>query len=191
MLVLCRKPGQQIRIDEEITCTVLEVNGGSVRVGIDAPARIPIAREELLSGPKANRSRRGGRKEDTVIISIRCHDPEIDQRFHNEILRKLQFALGRFTGVVRRARLYVSQSGPSAAQPEHRCHIVLEMMSDGQLCIEDADAAPDRAVDFAIERIGRAVDQELERRRVFPERTVCGPAVSVPGRKRIESSSSI
>lgn len=49
MLVLTRKTEQKIIIGEQsITVTVLRIDSGSVRIGIDAPKEIPINREEIL-----------------------------------------------------------------------------------------------------------------------------------------------
>jgi carbon storage regulator len=48
MLVLTRKPGERIVIDDQITVTVLEVQGNRIRLGIEAPTEIPIKREELV-----------------------------------------------------------------------------------------------------------------------------------------------
>jgi len=47
MLVLFRKPGQRILIGDDTTITVIRIAGGGVRLGIDAPDGVPIAREEL------------------------------------------------------------------------------------------------------------------------------------------------
>jgi len=48
MLVLTRKPGERIVIDDRITVTVLEIQENRIRLGIEAPKEIPIMREELL-----------------------------------------------------------------------------------------------------------------------------------------------
>jgi carbon storage regulator len=48
MLVISRREGESIRIGGEITVRVLEIKGESVRIGIDAPASVRIAR---LSSP--------------------------------------------------------------------------------------------------------------------------------------------
>ena len=48
MLVLTRKPGERIIIDDRITVTVLEVQGNRIRLGIEAPKEIPVMREELV-----------------------------------------------------------------------------------------------------------------------------------------------
>lgn len=47
MLVLSRKAGQSIEIGEGITVTVTQIKGNKVRIGISAPAEIPIHRREL------------------------------------------------------------------------------------------------------------------------------------------------
>ncbi|MFQ3650817.1 MAG: carbon storage regulator [Gemmataceae bacterium] len=48
MLVLTRKAGEQIRIDNHIVVEVLEIQGNRVRIGIHAPPGVSILREELL-----------------------------------------------------------------------------------------------------------------------------------------------
>jgi carbon storage regulator len=47
MLVLTRKIGESIRINGEICVTVMEVDGRTVKLGIDAPRSVPIHREEV------------------------------------------------------------------------------------------------------------------------------------------------
>jgi carbon storage regulator len=47
MLVLSRKQGEQIRIGDGVTVTVLGVKGGVVKIGIDAPGHLRILRGEL------------------------------------------------------------------------------------------------------------------------------------------------
>ena len=47
MLVLTRKQQEKIRIGNEITITVLKTKGKAVRLGIEAPAEVPVIRGEL------------------------------------------------------------------------------------------------------------------------------------------------
>lgn len=56
MLVLTRKAGERIVIDDSIVVEVLEVQGNRVRIGIQAPQGVTILRQELLTGkePKTN-----------------------------------------------------------------------------------------------------------------------------------------
>ena len=51
MLVLSRKAGQKIIINDKITITVVRVAQGSVRIGVDAPEDCTIVREEILESP--------------------------------------------------------------------------------------------------------------------------------------------
>lgn len=47
MLQLSRKPGETIVVGDDIRITVLQIAGGAVRVGIEAPRSVPIYREEI------------------------------------------------------------------------------------------------------------------------------------------------
>lgn len=46
MLVLSRKPGTQLLLDGEIRITVLEIRGGQVKIGIEAPPSVRVVRED-------------------------------------------------------------------------------------------------------------------------------------------------
>ena len=48
MLVLTRKIGESIRINDNISVTVMEIDGRSVKIAIDAPRNVPIYREEIF-----------------------------------------------------------------------------------------------------------------------------------------------
>ncbi len=48
MLVLSRKDSERIYIGDAIVVTVVKIQGGIVRLGINAPPEVPIAREELV-----------------------------------------------------------------------------------------------------------------------------------------------
>jgi len=61
MLVLTRKAGERIVIDDNIIVEVLEVQGNRARIGIQAPQGVPILRQELLAGkPAAGPTKREG-----------------------------------------------------------------------------------------------------------------------------------
>ncbi|PWG60984.1 carbon storage regulator [Sediminicurvatus halobius] len=47
MLILSRRAGETILIGDDIRVTVSAIQGGQVRVGIDAPAEVRIVRGEL------------------------------------------------------------------------------------------------------------------------------------------------
>ncbi|MUG23693.1 carbon storage regulator CsrA [Paenibacillus macerans] len=64
MLVLSRKKGETVVIQDEIEITVLGVEGDVVRLGISAPRNVEIFRKEIyLSIQEANR-------ESTAVTAI-------------------------------------------------------------------------------------------------------------------------
>jgi carbon storage regulator len=50
MLVLTRKLMEQLYIGDDICVTVVRLEGGQVRLGIDAPRDVAVVRGELLRG---------------------------------------------------------------------------------------------------------------------------------------------
>lgn len=55
MLILQRKPGQSLRIGDNITVSIVSVDSGRVRISIDAPTDIPILRSELIETIEVNK----------------------------------------------------------------------------------------------------------------------------------------
>jgi carbon storage regulator len=48
MLVLTRRPGESIKVGEDITITVLSIKGKQIKLGIEVPEDVPVYREEVL-----------------------------------------------------------------------------------------------------------------------------------------------
>jgi len=53
MLVLSRRRMEQIVIGNDIRLTVLKIDGGQVRLGIDAPQDVMVLRAELVKPEEA------------------------------------------------------------------------------------------------------------------------------------------
>ena len=47
MLILARKVGEAIKIADEITIKVMEIKGGQVKIGVEAPHHVSIHRNEV------------------------------------------------------------------------------------------------------------------------------------------------
>lgn len=57
MLVITRKIEESIILGNEIVVTILEIENGRVKIGIEAPKQIPIYRDEIyrkINGKKLN-----------------------------------------------------------------------------------------------------------------------------------------
>lgn len=55
MLILQRRPGESLVIGDNITITVVSVDGGRARLAISAPDDVSILRSELIKATAANR----------------------------------------------------------------------------------------------------------------------------------------
>ena len=50
MLILSRKQNETIRIGDDISLRIISVDGGTVKIGIDAPLSISVHRGEVYDG---------------------------------------------------------------------------------------------------------------------------------------------
>jgi carbon storage regulator len=89
MLVLTRKKGQNLIINDNIEVTILETRGDTVKIGINAPKSVSIFREEIYEEiKKANEQaiKEVSLPEFNSAINI----PESGKDFASEYLNKLQ-----------------------------------------------------------------------------------------------------
>ena len=47
MLILTRRAGETLMIGDDISVTILGINGNQVRIGISAPKNVDVYREEI------------------------------------------------------------------------------------------------------------------------------------------------
>ena len=58
MLILTRRVGETLVIGDDVTVTVMDVNGKQVRIGVNAPPDVDIDREEIRELKKLEGSKR-------------------------------------------------------------------------------------------------------------------------------------
>jgi carbon storage regulator len=68
MLVLTRKAGERIVINNNVVVEVLEVMGNRVRIGIQAPDGVTILRKELLLREKPDARQESGARPGTEAV---------------------------------------------------------------------------------------------------------------------------
>ena len=59
MLVLTRLSGEKIQIGDNISIQVLSCSNGQVRLGISAPAQVPVHREEVYQQIRTQQPQQG------------------------------------------------------------------------------------------------------------------------------------
>lgn len=64
MLVLHRKKGESLIINDNIKITIVDISGEKVKIAVEAPKEIPILRSELVNAAEANKE--AARRENSI-----------------------------------------------------------------------------------------------------------------------------
>jgi len=76
MLVLSRQRNETIMIGDDIEITVVDIRGGKVRLGINAPPHVPVHRREVYEAMKReNKVAEGSTKVDSLANRKRNPKP--------------------------------------------------------------------------------------------------------------------
>src|ERR1700730_3445241 len=77
MLVLSRKVGESILINESIRVTVVQAANGRIRLGIDAPPEVRVLREELTKSCFNSSPSKNGKAEALhTSAQLNMHNPQ-------------------------------------------------------------------------------------------------------------------
>lgn len=55
MLILTRRIGETLMVGDDVKVTVLNIQGGQVRIGVDAPKQVEVHREEIYKRIQAEK----------------------------------------------------------------------------------------------------------------------------------------
>jgi carbon storage regulator len=76
MLVLTRKQGEQIRIGGDVVITIVRTKGKAVRLGIQAPAHVPVLRGEIVLAIADDRQPNASDGDDRDEVAWSGHEDE-------------------------------------------------------------------------------------------------------------------
>jgi len=68
MLILSRKVDEKVIIGDDIKISIIEIRGDQVRIGIDAPKKVKVFRQEVYDAIKAEN--KAASKSVTVIPTV-------------------------------------------------------------------------------------------------------------------------
>lgn len=80
MLVLTRKLGEAIKIGDKIKVVVVSIDGGSVKIGIEAPGEIPVHRQEVyekIAAENKSASARLDKEKAKALKTLLSHEGHI------------------------------------------------------------------------------------------------------------------
>jgi len=107
MLVLTRKPQERIHIGDNITITLVRVQGNTVRIGIEAPGEVRIVRGEVAT-------------RDQLELAVAEAETSAARPHNSVVAVKRQPPLARITANKLRLRLAPTDSRPdSQASMQH------------------------------------------------------------------------
>lgn len=89
----------------------------------------------------------------------------LSQATREHVRRRLQFAIGRFAPRLSRVTVRVDDVNGPRGGVDKICRITVALPTATAVVVEDADRDLYAAVDRAAERLGRAVERRLSRRR--------------------------
>ncbi|HEY2785166.1 MAG TPA: HPF/RaiA family ribosome-associated protein [Fimbriiglobus sp.] len=188
MFVSSKNPGSLFWIDDNHSRNDGNANARDVRLGTVALARIPVVRGETPSrtGKPAVRpagTETGGK---TMKYIIKGHGSGYTQKVRDYVERRLQFALSRFDGAIRRVRADVTEAPADRPGGDYRFRVVVEFVPAGRVSLEDSDGDFYPLADRVVGWTESAVREELDRRRIGRPGPPVHAATMVPPDGRLE-----
>ena len=102
-----------------------------------------------------------------MLIDVLDRDVTLDEGTLEWIERRLQFALGRFAGRIRRVQVILSDINGHRGDMDKQCHLRISLIPNGEILVEDVDTTVEAVTANAVERAARSVARWLERQRDF------------------------
>ncbi len=98
-------------------------------------------------------------------IEIRLLEADLGNAVKHYAVRRLRFALGRFSSRVGRVVIRISDINGSRGGVDQCCHITADLIRVGKIVVEQTDADLFAAIDRACDRLAQSLRREMERAR--------------------------
>ena len=85
-------------------------------------------------------------------------------KLRGSIERRLRFVLGRFEGRIGRVTVLFTEVNGALGKTVKQCKVVVQLVSSGEVCVEETDSTWQIVSDRATGRVGQAVQRALDRR---------------------------
>lgn len=102
-----------------------------------------------------------------MLIDVLDRDVTLDEGTLEWIERRLQFALGRFAGRIRRVQVILSNINGPRGDTDKQCRVRITLIAKGEILVDDVDATVEAVTAHAVDRAARSVARWLERHRDF------------------------
>lgn len=103
-------------------------------------------------------------------INITTQQVKLDKNVSDRVLRRLQFTLSKFGHSIRQVQVHFSDFNGPKGGIDKKCSIKVKLITTGEVMVQGVGKDITTALSYSVERVGRAVKRELERRREVPIR---------------------
>lgn len=100
-----------------------------------------------------------------MLLDIHQVDARLDDDAHDRLTRRLDFALARLGGAVRRVAVYLRDENGPRGGVDLTCRVVLDLRGVGLRVVEDRGDDLPALIDRVAGRAGQVARRELSRRR--------------------------
>jgi len=104
-------------------------------------------------------------------VELRVRDVDLAGALREYIVRRLDFALGRFGERVGRVRVKISGLNGTRGGTIASCRISADVLPFGRVALQETELDLYAAIDGAVNRLGRLLSQRFERLRESKEDT--------------------
>jgi ribosome-associated translation inhibitor RaiA len=108
------------------------------------------------------------KRRNAMQTTITARNLRLTKELRQQILRRLQFALGRFAPRIQAVAVAISDENGPRGGPDKRCQLRITTRGAGELILQRQGADLEALVARTVDRAGQAITRALERRGASP-----------------------